>query len=65
MTEARKESKKNALDMEIGTLAGEIVNKASNNIAIRCNRTIGVINIMLQIAFFLCVLGYVLSRSNQ
>ncbi len=64
MSEDKKEPKKSALDLEIGSLASGIVNKVSGNIAIRCNKVIGAVNLALQIGFFLCVLGYVPLISN-
>ena len=59
MSEIKQTQGSKDLELEVGDLAGDIVNKMSSNIAIRCNRFANFITFMLPITFFLAALGYV------
>ena len=60
MSGSDKEQQKKALELEVGSLASGIINKASNNIAIKWTKCVKVINVVIQLLFFLTILGYVL-----
>ena len=52
--------KKAELQIEIGNLAAEIINKANHSIPIRCSRCNALLNYILQISFLIFVVSYVM-----